>query len=79
MIVVRLVQRLVPGFDLTVEQSKDKELVQQKENLWTENSSQATTSKYIILDNILYYLSKCDSDQVIRLYISSHLKKLVIE
>ena len=69
----------VPGFDLTVEQSKDKELVQLKENLQSEKASQATTSKYIILDNILYYLSKCDSDPVIRLYIPSHLKKLVIE
>ena len=69
----------VPGFDLTVEKSKDKELVQLKENLQTEKASQATTSKYIILNNILYYLSKCDSDPVIRLYIPSHLKKLVIE
>ena len=69
----------VPGFDLTVEQSKDKELVQLKENLQTEKASQATSSKYIILDNILYYLSKCDSDPVIGLYIPSHLKKLVIE
>ena len=31
------------------------------------------------MDNILYYLSKCHSGQVIRLYIPSHLKKLVIE
>ena len=31
------------------------------------------------MDIILYYLSKCDSDPVIRLYIPSHLKKLVIE
>ena len=69
----------VPWFDLTVDQSKDKELVQLKENLQTEKASQATTSKYIILDNILYYLSKCDSDPAIRLYIPSHLKKLVIE
>ena len=52
----------VPGFDITVEQPKDKELAQLQENLQTEKASQATTSKYIILDNILYYLSKCDSD-----------------
>ena len=42
----------VLGFALTVEQSKDNELVQLKENLQTEKASQATTSKYIILDNI---------------------------
>ena len=43
------------------------ELVILKENLQTEKASWATTSKHIVLDNILYYLSKCDSNPVIRL------------
>ena len=33
----------------------------------------------LILDDILYYLSKSDSDPIIRLYNLSHLKQLVIE
>ena len=41
--------------------------------------SSSVASKYIKLDNILYYLSKSDSDSIIRLHIPSHLKQLVIE
>ena len=41
--------------------------------------SSSVVSKYIILDNILHYLSKSDSDPIIRLYIPSHMKQLVIE
>ena len=62
---------------MVIKQSKDKELVL-KDRLQSEMSS-SVDSKYIILINILYYLSKSDSDSVIRLYIPSHLKQLVIE
>ena len=37
--------------------------------------SQASNSKYILLDTVLYYLSKADSDPVIQLYIPEHLRK----
>ena len=69
----------IPGFDLVLEQSKDKELVQLKHRLQSEKMSLSVTSKYIVLDNILYYLSQSDSDPIIRLYIPSHLKQLVKE
>ena len=69
----------MPGFDLVIEQSKDKELVQLKDRLQSERMSPSVASKYIILDNILYYLCYSDSDPIIRLYITSHLKQLVIE
>ena len=42
------------GFDLVIEQSKDKALVQLKDGLKGEKMSSSVTSKYIILDNILY-------------------------
>ena len=67
----------IPGFDLVIEQSKDTELVQDR--LQSEKMSSSVASKYIILDNILYYLSESDSDPIIRLYIPNHLKQLVIE
>ena len=69
----------IPGFDLVMEQSKDKELVQLKDRLQSEKMSSSVASKYIILDNILYYLSKSGLDPIIRMYIPSHLKQLVIE
>ena len=69
----------IPGFDLVIEQSKDKEHVQLKDRLQNGKMSSSVASKYITLDNILYYLSKSDSDPIIRLYIPSHLKQLVTE
>ena len=69
----------IQGFDLVIEQSNDKELVQLKHRLWSEKMSSSVASRYIILDNILYYLSKSNSDPIIRLYIPSHLKQLMIE
>ena len=69
----------IPIFDLVIEQSKDKDLVRLKDRVQSEKMSSSVASKYIILDNILCYLSKSDSDPIFRLYIPSHLKKLVIE
>ena len=59
----------LPGCNLIEEESKDKELVYMKEALQNGNASQSVNSKYIILDDILYYLSKADADLVIRLVI----------
>ena len=49
-----------------------------KETLQNGQASQATNSKYMILDKVLYYLSKADTDPVIRLYIPEQLKQSVI-
>ena len=38
----------IPGFDLVIEQSKDKELVQLKDSLQSEKMSSPVASKYII-------------------------------
>ena len=64
---------------MVIEQSKDKGIVQLKDRLQSEKMSSSVASKYIKLENILYYLPKSDSDPIIWLYIISHLKQLVIE
>ena len=66
-------------YDLVTEQTNNKELLKLKEELQSDEASQAINSKYILLDNVLYYLSKTDSDPVIWLYIPEHLRKEVIE
>ena len=68
----------VPNFDIIVEQCEDKELMKIKETLQNRQASQAINSKCMILDNVLYYLSKADTDPVIRLYIPEQLKQSVI-
>ena len=51
------------GYDLVAEKTKDKELLQLKEELQSGKASQSINSRYILLDNVPYYLSKADSDQ----------------
>ena len=46
----------IPSFDFVIEQSKDKEFVQLKERLQSQEMSSSAASKYIILDNILLLL-----------------------
>ena len=53
------------GCDLVAEQTKDKEILKLKEELQSGKASWAINSKYILLDCVLYYLSKTDSDPVI--------------
>ena len=67
------------GYDLAAEQTKEKELLKLKEELQSGNICQAINSKYILLHNVLYYLSKADPDPVIQLDIPEHLRKEVIE
>ena len=50
----------LPGYDLVAGQTKDKELIKIKEQLQSGKASQAINSKYILLDNVLYYLAKAD-------------------
>ena len=47
---------------------KDKELLKLKEELQSSKVSQAINGMYILLDSVLYYLSKADSDPVIVLH-----------
>ena len=50
-------------------QTKDKELFKLKDELKSGKASQAINSKYILLDNVHYNLSKADSDPVIQVSI----------
>ena len=59
------VELKIRGFDLVIEKSQDKECVQLKDRLQSEKMSSSIASKYIILDNILYYLYRSDSDAII--------------
>ena len=69
----------LPGYDLVAEQTKDKELLKIKEVLQGDKAPQTINSKYILLGNVLYYLSMADSDPVIWLYIPEDLWEEVIE
>ena len=67
------------GCDSVAEETNDKELLQLKEELQSGKASQAIKSKYMLLYNVLYYLSKADSGPVIWLHFPEHLKKEIVE
>ncbi|CAC5422638.1 unnamed protein product [Mytilus coruscus] len=66
-------------FDMSIEQVKDKTLRELKEQLVSDKVPEAVQNKYIIIDDILYYISNVDNDPIIRLYIPSHIKQAVVE
>ncbi|CAC5412412.1 unnamed protein product [Mytilus coruscus] len=66
-------------FDMSIEQVKDKTLRELKEQLVSDKVSEAVQNKYIIIDDVLYYISNVDNDPIIRLYIPSHIKQAVVE
>ena len=62
---------------MIIEQVKDKVLLNLKEEIQSGMASSSVLSKHIILD-ILFYLSKPDTDPIIRLYLPRHIIKPVI-
>ena len=66
------------GLDMIVEQAKDPEICLIKSKLGSDQTSNSLLKKYIILDQVLYYISKVDEDPVIRLYVPSHLTEKVM-
>ena len=70
---------LRPGeLDMVVEQDKDAEILELKKQLKENKVSKSIQSKYLIMDDILYYLSNPDVDPVVRLYVPDHLRFKVV-
>lgn len=69
----------LPGLDMIAEQNNDDELVEFKTSLLHGEPSKAVQQRYLVVDNILYYLTDPDNDPVLRLYVPRHLRALVIK
>ena len=66
--------------NMVEEQEKDETLLKIKDSLKNDTLSPSVAKKFIVLDNILYYISKTDTDPILRLYIPEHLKdKIMVE
>ena len=63
------------SLNMVEEQEKDKALLRIKNSLRNESLTPSVAKKYIVLDNLLYYISKTDTDPILRLYIPEHLKE----
>ena len=65
--------------DMTVEQAKDKEIVDIKICLVTGEPSAAMKRRYIIENDVVYYLSHPDDSPTLRLYVPHHLHEAVVK
>ena len=66
------------GLNMVEEQEKDDVILKLRQDLKKEKLSPAVARKYILLDNILYFISKADTDPILRLCIPKQLQSDII-
>lgn len=69
---------IIEGYDMKYEQSLDKEIREIIDQLRGNKLTKSVDSKYISIEDILYYISKSDTEPVLRLYIPLQLRQEVI-
>ena len=69
----------IPGFDTQTEQCKDGSVLEIKKLLEQGNAPRSVSHNFVILDEILYYISNANDTPALRTYIPNHLRKLVIK
>lgn len=60
------------------EQTKDEKICQIKKQIESGVAGANIQSQFIIIDDVVYYISKPDSDTVIRLYVPEHLRESIV-
>ena len=66
-------------FDMYVEQSKDDDLTTLRSKIESGDSKKENQKHYLIVDNLLYYISNTEDDPCLRLYVPQHLRSLVVK
>ena len=66
------------ALDMKVEQDKDDVVVQLKRGTLQDTLSPAVTRKYVLLDDILYFISDPDNEPILRLVIPQHLQQQIV-
>ena len=66
-------------FDNVNEQGKDRDIKEIKEKLENGRADKNLYRKYIIIDEVVYYLSQVDDEPNLRLYVPKHLQDKVLE
>ena len=69
----------LPGLDMISEQNKDDELLELKTILVHGEPSKEVQHRYLVVDNVVYYLTDPNGDTVLRLYVPKHLRALVVK
>jgi len=69
---------ILPDVDMIREQDSDKDILELKNRIKKGKATKLEQKKYLIMDDVLYYLSQTDDEPVVRLYIPSHLRTRVL-
>lgn len=67
------------GFDIVKEQSLDAELVEVANKLRNEVADKSTYRHFMVIDEVLYFISGSDDEPNLRLYVPMQLRKHVLE
>ena len=65
-------------FDMSVEQSKDDELMSLKAKIDSGDLGKDKQRHLLVVENLVYYISNVEDDPYLRLYIPKHLRNLVV-
>ena len=66
------------GIDIISEQESDKDILDLKVRIKNGRATKMEQKKFILMDEIVYYLSQPDDEPLIRLYVPSQLRKSVL-
>ena len=66
-------------FNIIEEQAKDEDLARLKKKLQEGRADKQENKRFMIVDDVLYYISQVDDDPTLRLYIPKALQHHVIE
>ena len=66
------------GFDMIVEQSKDKEITKIKQVLLQNDTPNSVAKHHLVLQDLVYYISSPDDQPTLRLYVPQHIKDKVL-
>ena len=67
------------GLDMVTEQAKDNEILKLKTTLKHGEPSTAVKRRYVLENEILYYLSDPNDNPTLRLYVPEHLRAMVVK
>ena len=66
------------GLDIKLEQNKDEEISEIKSMITSGKENKNVQRHYILVDNLVYYISNVNDDPCLRLYVPKHLRSSVI-
>ena len=69
---------VLPGFNLFFEQSKDEDISKVRNLLLEGKPTKDVNRRYLITEDVVYFISDPDGEARLRLYVPSHLRAIII-